>query len=377
MAHIYLASPHMSAEGYEQEYIKEAFDTNWIAPLGKNVNEFEKELASYVGASDAAALSSGTSAIHLALKAAGVRQGDVVICQDLTFSATVNPVAYEKAVPVFVDSDYETWDMSPEALEDALKKYPNAKAVMPVHLYGNPANMERIMEICGRYGVPVIEDAAESLGTIYHGKYTGTFGDYGAFSFNGNKIITTSGGGMLVCNLEEEKAKERIAKVRFWATQAREPARHYEHKEIGYNYRMSNILAGIGRGQMKVLEQRVEQKRKIFAYYQEYLGDLEGISFMPVHENERANCWLSVIQIAEDCPVKPLDVMVALEQGDVESRPVWKPMHLQPVFAGCDYIDHGGVAETLFNRGVCLPSDTKMTEEDLERVCGIIRRLWA
>ena len=376
MAHIYLASPHMSAEGYEQEYIKEAFDTNWIAPLGKNVNEFEKELASYVGASDAAALSSGTSAIHLALKAAGVRQGDVVICQDLTFSATVNPVAYEKAVPVFVDSDYETWDMSPEALEDALKKYPNAKAVMPVHLYGNPANMYRIMEICQRYGVPVIEDAAESLGTIYHGKYTGTFGDYGAFSFNGNKIITTSGGGMLVCNLEEEKAKERIAKVRFWATQAREPARHYEHKEIGYNYRMSNILAGIGRGQMKVLEQRVEQKRKIFAYYQEHLGDLEGISFMPVHEDERANCWLSVIQIAEDCPVKPLDVMEALEQGDVESRPVWKPMHLQPVFSGCDYIDHGGVAETLFNRGVCLPSDTKMTEADLERVCGMIRGLW-
>ena len=376
MAHIYLASPHMSAEGYEQEYIKEAFDTNWIAPLGKNVNEFEKELASYVGASDAAALSSGTSAIHLALKAAGVQQGDVVICQDLTFSATVNPVTYEKAVPVFVDSDYETWDMSPEALEDALKKYPNAKAVMPVHLYGNPANMDRIMEICRRYGVPVIEDAAESLGTIYHGKYTGTFGDYGAFSFNGNKIITTSGGGMLVCNLEEEKAKERIAKVRFWATQAREPARHYEHKEIGYNYRMSNILAGIGRGQMKVLEQRVEQKRKIFAYYQEHLGDLEGISFMPVHEDERANCWLSVIQIAEDCPVKPLDVMEALEQGDVESRPVWKPMHLQPVFAGCDYIDHGGVAETLFNRGVCLPSDTKMTEADLERVCGMIRGLW-
>lgn len=376
MAHIYLASPHMSAEGYEQEYIKEAFDTNWIAPLGKNVNEFEKELASYVGASDAAALSSGTSAIHLALKAAGVRQGDVVICQDLTFSATVNPVAYEKAVPVFVDSDYETWDMSPEALEDALKKYPNAKAVMPVHLYGNPANMDRIMEICRRYGVPVIEDAAESLGTIYHGKYMGTFGDYGAFSFNGNKIITTSGGGMLVCNLEEEKAKERIAKVRFWATQAREPARHYEHKEIGYNYRMSNILAGIGRGQMKVLEQRVEQKRKIFAYYQEHLGDLEGISFMPVHEDERANCWLSVIQIAEDCPVKPLDVMEALEQGDVESRPVWKPMHLQPVFSGCDYIDHGGVAETLFNRGVCLPSDTKMTEADLERVCGMIRGLW-
>ena len=376
MAHIYLASPHMSAEGYEQEYIKEAFDTNWIAPLGKNVNEFEKEMAAYVGAPDAAALSAGTAAIHLALKAAGIRQGDVVICQDLTFSATVNPVAYEKAVPVFVDSDYETWNMSPEALEEALKKYPEARAVMPVHLYGNPADMDRIMEICRRYGVPVIEDAAESLGTFCHGKYTGTFGDYGAFSFNGNKIITTSGGGMLVCNLDAEKAKERIAKVRFWATQAREPARHYEHKEIGYNYRMSNILAGIGRGQMKVLERRVEQKRNIFAYYQEHLGDLEGLSFMPVHENVRANCWLSVIQIADDCPVKPLDVMLALEQGDIESRPVWKPMHMQPVFAGCDYIDHGGVAETLFRRGVCLPSDTKMTEADLERVCGIIRGLW-
>ncbi|HIS06208.1 MAG TPA: aminotransferase class I/II-fold pyridoxal phosphate-dependent enzyme [Candidatus Choladocola avistercoris] len=376
MAHIYLASPHMSEEGFEQEYIKEAFDTNWIAPLGKNVNEFEKELASYVGAADAAALSSGTSAIHLALKAAGVGQGDVVICQDLTFSATVNPVAYEKAVPVFVDSDYETWNMSPEALEEALKKYPDAKAVIPVHLYGNPANMEQIMKICRAYGVTVIEDAAESLGTVYHGKYTGTFGEYGAFSFNGNKIITTSGGGMLVCNAEAEKAKERMAKVRFWATQAREPARHYEHKEIGYNYRMSNILAGIGRGQMKVLEQRVAQKRSIFAYYQEHLGDLEGISFMPVHEGERANCWLSVIQIAADCPVKPLDVMLALEKGDIESRPVWKPMHLQPVFARCDYIDHGGVAEALFNRGVCLPSDTKMTEADLERVCGIIKRLW-
>lgn len=376
MAHIYLASPHMSEEGYEQKYIKEAFDTNWIAPLGKNVNEFEKELASYVGAVDAAALSSGTSAIHLALKAAGVEPGDVVICQDLTFSATVNPVVYEKAVPVFVDSDYETWNMSPEALEEALKKYPNAKAVIPVHLYGNPADMDQIMEICRAYGVLVIEDAAESLGTVYHGKYTGTFGDYAAFSFNGNKIITTSGGGMLVCNLEEERARERIAKVRFWATQAREPARHYEHKEIGYNYRMSNILAGIGRGQMKVLEQRVEQKRKIFAYYQEYLGDLEGISFMPVHEDERANCWLSVIQIAEDCPVKPLNVMEALEQGDVESRPVWKPMHLQPVFSGCDYIDHGGVAEALFKRGVCLPSDTKMTEADMEKVCEIIRGLW-
>ena len=376
MAHIYLASPHMSEEGYEQQYVKEAFDTNWIAPLGKNVNEFEKEIAAYVGAKDAAALSAGSAALHLALKAAGVKAGDIVFCQDLTFSATANPIAYEKAIPVFIDSDYETWNMSPEALERAFEKYPDVKAVMPVHLYGLPANMDRIMEICKKHGVPVIEDAAESLGTLYHGQYTGTFGDYGAFSFNGNKIITTSGGGMLVCNLPEEQAKERIAKVRFWATQAREKARHYEHKEIGYNYRMSNIVAGIGRGQMKVLDQRIEQKRHIFAYYQEHLGDLEGLSFMPLHENERANCWLSVIQLTPDCKVRPLDVMVALEQGDIESRPVWKPMHMQPVFADCDYIDNGNVGESLFENGVCLPSDTKMTDEDLKRICTIIRGLW-
>ena len=376
MAHIYLASPHMSEEGYEQQYVKEAFDTNWIAPLGKNVNEFEKELAAYVGSKDAAALSAGSAALHLALKAAGVKAGDIVFCQDLTFSATANPIAYEKAIPVFIDSDYETWNMSPEALERAFEKYPDVKAVMPVHLYGLPANMDRIMEICKKHGVPVIEDAAESLGTLYHGQYTGTFGDYGAFSFNGNKIITTSGGGMLVCNLPEEQAKERIAKVRFWATQAREKARHYEHKEIGYNYRMSNIVAGIGRGQMKVLDLRIEQKRHIFAYYQEHLGDLEGLSFMPLHENERANCWLSVIQLAPDCKVRPLDMIVALEKEDIETRPVWKPMHMQPVFADCDYIDNGKVGESLFENGVCLPSDTKMTDEDLKRICTIIRGLW-
>ena len=376
MAHIYLASPHMSEEGYEQQYVKEAFDTNWIAPLGKNVNEFEKELAAYVGSKDAAALSAGSAALHLALKAAGVKAGDIVFCQDLTFSATANPIAYEKAIPVFIDSDYETWNMSPEALERAFEKYPDVKAVMPVHLYGLPANMDRIMEICKKHGVPVIEDAAESLGSLYHGQATGTFGDYGIFSFNGNKIITTSGGGMLVCNLSEEQAKERIAKVRFWATQAREKARHYEHKEIGYNYRMSNIVAGIGRGQMKVLDQRIEQKRHIFAYYQEHLGDLEGLSFMPLHENERANCWLSVIQLAPDCKVRPLDMIVALEKEDIETRPVWKPMHMQPVFADCDYIDNGKVGENLFENGDCLPSDTKMTDEDLKRICTIIRGLW-
>lgn len=375
MARIFLSSPHMSAEGYEQEYVKEAFDTNWVAPLGKNVNEFEKELAAYVGAKDAAALSAGSAALHLALKAAGVGEGDIVFVQDLTFSATVNPIIYENAVPVFIDSDYETWNMSPEALERAFEKYPNVKAVMPVHLYGLPANMDRIMEICNRHGVPVIEDAAESLGTIYHGQMTGTFGAYGVFSFNGNKIITTSGGGMLVSNLEEEKAKERIQKVRFWSTQSREPLRHYEHKEIGYNYRMSNIVAGIGRGQLKVLDQRIDQKKYIFDYYKEHLGDLEGVSFMPEHE-ERTNYWLSVIQLSDECPVKPLDVIVALEKEDIESRPVWKPMHQQPVFEKYDYIDNGDVAATLFRRGVCLPSDTKMTADDLARICEIIRGLW-
>ena len=375
MARIFLSSPHMSAEGYEQEYVKEAFDTNWVAPLGKNVNEFEKELAAYVGAKDAAALSAGSAALHMALKAAGVKEGDIVFCQDLTFSATANPIMYERAIPVFIDSDYETWNMSPEALERAFEKYPNVKAVMPVHLYGLPADMDRIMEICNRHGVPVIEDAAESLGSIYHGQMTGTFGDYGIFSFNGNKIITTSGGGMLVSNLEEEKAKERIAKVRFWSTQSRESFRHYEHKEIGYNYRMSNIVAGIGRGQMKVLDQRIEQKKHILDYYKEHLGDLEGISFMPERE-ERTNYWLSVIQLTETCPVRPLDVIIALEKEDIESRPVWKPMHQQPVFAGYDYVDNGDVGATLFRRGVCLPSDTKMTEEDLARVCRIIRGLW-
>ena len=370
---IYLCLAHMSGE--EQKFIQEAFDTNWVAPLGKNVNEFEKELAAYVGAKDAAALSAGSAALHMALKAAGVKEGDIVFCQDLTFSATANPIMYERAIPVFIDSDYETWNMSPEALERAFEKYPNVKAVMPVHLYGLPADMDRIMEICNRHGVPVIEDAAESLGSIYHGQMTGTFGDYGIFSFNGNKIITTSGGGMLVSNLEEEKAKERIAKVRFWSTQSRESFRHYEHKEIGYNYRMSNIVAGIGRGQMKVLDQRIEQKKHILDYYKEHLGDLEGISFMPERE-ERTNYWLSVIQLTETCPVRPLDVIIALEKEDIESRPVWKPMHQQPVFAGYDYVDNGDVGATLFRRGVCLPSDTKMTEEDLARVCRIIRGLW-
>jgi dTDP-4-amino-4,6-dideoxygalactose transaminase len=366
---IWLSSPHMSDEGYEQEYIKEAFDTNWIAPLGPNVNGFEEELAAKVGAKHAAALSAGTAAIQMALKAAGVGQGDIVFCQDLTFSATANPIIYQNATPVFIDSNFETWNMDPGALEAAFEKYPEVKAVLVVHLYGLSADMDPIVELCKKYNVTLIEDAAESLGTTYKGKYTGTFGDYGIFSFNGNKIITTSGGGMLVSNNEE-----RIAKVRFWATQARDKARHYQHTEIGYNYRMSNIVAGIGRGQLKVLDQRVAKKKYIFEFYKRELGELEGVQFMPINEWNEPNYWLSCITL--NGAVKPLDIMEALEKENIESRPIWKPMHMQPVFEGYDFIGEG-VSEKIFESGVCLPSDTKMTDDDLNRVCGVVKGLWA
>jgi len=365
---IYLSSPHMSDEGYEMQYIKEAFDTNWIAPLGPNVNEFEKELAAKVGIKSAAALSSGTAAIHMALKAAGVGEGDIVFCQSLTFSATANPIIYQNAIPVFIDSNYETWNMDPNALENAFEKYPNAKAVLVVHLYGLSADMDKIMEISSKYGVPVIEDAAESLGTTYKGKYTGTFGEYGIYSFNGNKIITTSGGGMLVSNNEE-----KIKKVRFWATQSRDPARHYQHSELGFNYRMSNVVAGIGRGQLKVLEQRVAKKREIFEFYKRELGRLEGIQFMPINEWNEPNYWLSCITLSER--VRPIDIMEALEEENIESRPIWKPMHMQPFFEKYDCIG-GNVSRKIFENGICLPSDTKMTNEDLERVCEIVKGLF-
>lgn len=365
---IYLASPHMSDEGFEMEYVKEAFDTNWIAPLGKNVNEFENELARYVGAKHAAALTSGSAAIHLALKAAGVEQGDIVFCPSLTFSATANPIMYQNAVPVFIDSDYETWNMSPVALEKAFEKYPNVKAVLVVHLYGLSADMDKIVDICKKHNVTLIEDAAESLGTKYKGKYTGTFGEYGIFSFNGNKIITTSGGGILVSNNEE-----RIAKARFWATQSRDKARYYQHSEVGYNYRMSNVVAGIGRGQLKVLDQRVAKKKYIFEFYKRELVGLEGVEFMPVNEWNEPNFWLSCITLSGK--VGPLDIMEALEKENIEARPVWKPMHMQPVFAGCGYVG-GDVSEKLFENGVCLPSDTKMTDQDLNRICGIVKGLW-
>ncbi|WP_422614984.1 DegT/DnrJ/EryC1/StrS family aminotransferase [Cohnella caldifontis] len=357
----------MSDEGYEMQYVQEAFDTNWIAPLGHNVNMFEKELADKVGARAAAALSSGTAAIHLALKAAGVGEGDIVFCPSLTFSATANPIIYQNATPVFIDSDEKTWNMCPDALEKAFDKYPNVKAVIVVHLYGLSADMDPIVEQCKRRDVAIIEDAAESLGTYYKGKHTGTIGDYGVFSFNGNKIITTSGGGMLVSHNEE-----KIAKVRFWATQSRDPARHYQHSELGYNYRMSNVLAGIGRGQLKILDQRVQKKKYIFERYKRELEGIEGIEFMPDHSWNEPNYWLSSILLKGK--VRPIEIMEALEHENIESRPLWKPMHLQPYFRECDFIGIGA-AEDLYHNGVCLPSDTKMTDDDLSQVITIIKRL--
>lgn len=355
----------MSKEGYEQEFVKEAFDTNWIAPLGANVDGFENELAEYVGIDQAAALSSGTAAIHLALKAIGVGKEDIVLCQSLTFSATANPIIYQNATPVFIDSDLETWNMDPIALREALIKYPNTKAVIVVHLYGLAANLDEIVAICKEFNVPLIEDAAESLGTTYKGKYTGTFGDYGVYSFNGNKIITTSGGGMLVSNNEE-----RIAKTRFWATQSRDKARHYQHSEIGYNYRMSNVVAGIGRGQLKVLKERIAKKKYIFEFYKNALSEIKQINFMPENSWNEPNCWLSAITVKD---IDPVAIMEELEKENIESRPIWKPMHMQPIFEKYDFVGNNG-AQKLFETGICLPSDTKMTDEDLARVTETIKR---
>ena len=366
---IYLSSPTMHGE--EMRYIQEAFDTNWIAPLGANVDAFEKELATYVGISHAAALSAGTAALHLALKLAGVGPGDVVFCSDLTFAATVNPVSYEKGRQVFIDSERDTWNMDPRALEAAFARYPHPKAVIVVHLYGTPAKMEEILAICGAHGVPVIEDAAESLGATYQGKQTGTLGKYGVYSFNGNKIITTSGGGMLV-----SEDKEGIDKARFWSTQAREPARHYEHKEIGYNYRMSNVVAGIGRGQLKALNSHIRRKREIRAIYEEGFADMPWVKLNPVGRGSDPNCWLTCITLEEGCGAAPVDVMDALAADNIESRPIWKPMHLQPVFGDCPIVTAGGSAvdEEIYRRGLCLPSDIKMTADDQQRVIDLVRQ---
>lgn len=368
---VYLASPHMSEEGYEQAYIKEAFDTNWIAPLGANVNGFEKEMAAYLGVQDAAALSAGTAALHLGLKALGVTKDDVVFCQSLTFSASANPIVYLGAKPVFIDSEPESWNMSPKALEKAYEKYPNPAAVVIVDLYGTPANYNELLNITKAHNTPVLEDAAEALGALYQEKRCGTFGELAVLSFNGNKIITTSGGGMLVSN-----DTDKIKKVRFWATQSREPERHYEHKELGYNYRMSNIVAGIGRGQLKVLQQRVQKKQEIYNTYQTAFKAIEAIEMMPIPKGTQPNCWLSCMTIKRDSTVKPLDIMLALEKENIESRPIWKPMHLQPFYKDCDYFDNNGTGEDIFNRGVCLPSDTKMTAEIQQKIIAIIKGLF-
>lgn len=374
---IYLSSPTMHGE--EQEFIKEAFDTNWVAPLGPNVNAFEKEMADYVKIPYASALSAGTAAIHLALKILGVGKGDIVFAPTLTFSATCNPIVYEKAIPVFIDSEMDTWNMDPIALEKAFEKYPNPKAVIVVHLYGTPAKLDEIMEICAAHQVPLIEDAAESLGSAYKGQYTGTFGKIGIYSFNGNKIITTSGGGMLVA-WEEEITK----KATFLATQARDPARHYQHSQIGYNYRMSNITAGIGRGQLLHLEEHKARKKEIYRQYKEAFADIAEVALNPLNKDGDANCWLTGMKIDESCHITPDMVMDALAEYNIETRPVWKPMHLQPVFADCDFITVNGskgregdlpsVAQEVFDRGLCLPSDIKNTAEDMELIIRIVRK---
>ena len=375
MKKIYLASPHMSDEKYEEKFVKEAFDTNWLSTIGENINQFENSVKKYLDIKGAVGLASGTSAIHLGLKALGVKKDDIVFVSDLTFSASVNPIIYENATPVFIDSEYETWNMDPIALEKAFEKYPNPKAVVVVHLYGRASQMEKIIKICNKYNVPILEDAAEGLGTIYKGKYLGTFGKCGALSFNGNKIITTTGGGMLVSNEEDI-----IKKAKFWSTQSKDQARHYQHSEIGYNYRMSNVLAGIGRGQMLVLEERISKKREIYNTYKNAFKNIQDIEMIDEKNDERSNRWLSTITLKQNSKVTHLDIIEALEKENIESRPVWKPMHMQPVFETYDFISSNengiSVGEDLFNRGVCLPSDTKMTKEDLEKIIDIILNLF-
>lgn len=370
---IFLSSPTM--HGPEQDYIQEAFDTNWVAPLGPNVDAFEREMQEYTGAGHAAALSAGTAAIHLALKLLDVKEGDIVFVSALTFSASCNPVAYEKAVPVFIDAEPDTWNMSPDALRRAYERYPDPKAVICVHLYGTPGKLDEIMEICGEHGTPVIEDAAESLSSTYKGKQTGTFGRFGIYSFNGNKIITTSGGGMLVSNEEA-----MIQKARFLATQARDPARHYQHSQIGYNYRMSNITAGIGRGQLRFLEEHKRLKKEIYRTYQEGLSDIAAIRMNPLNPDGDANNWLSCMTVEKGCAVTPDQIMDRLAEHNIESRPIWKPMQLQPVFEGCGFFSHDGgeesVSEDIFKRGLCLPSDIKNTPEDMKLITGLIRELF-
>ena len=368
---ILLAAPQVL--GKEREYVKEAFDTNWIAPLGPFVTELEEKFEKYMPISNAVALSAGTAALHLSMKLAGVKPGDIVFCSSLTFSASVNPVVYEGGIPVFIDSEPGTYNMSPVALEKAFEKYPNPKAVIIVSLYGMPADFDKLLPICEKHGVTVIEDAAESLGSKYHGKHVGTFGKYNAISFNGNKIITTSGGGMLLT--EDTEGAEHALK---WATQSREPARHYEHKEIGYNYRMSNVCAAIGCGQFEDLDEKIRMKRDIFARYVEGFKDVADIEMLAEPEGMMSTHWLSIMKI-NGGSVRPLDVIEALEANNIESRPIWKPMHMQPIFEGCEFFAHDDkkpVSEEIFATGVCLPSDTNMTVEEQERVISVIKGLF-
>ncbi|HEY5536028.1 MAG TPA: aminotransferase class I/II-fold pyridoxal phosphate-dependent enzyme [Ignavibacteria bacterium] len=372
---IWLSSPHMS--GNEMKYINEAFETNWIAPLGPNVTAFENELATYLDVSYAAALSSGTSAIHLALIIMGIKPGDEVISSSFTFSATVNPIAYQGATPILIDSEEDSWNMSPELLEkaiiDRIAKGKKPKAIIIVHLYGMPAKIVELVNIANKYEIPVIEDAAEALGSKYNGKACGTFGDIGILSFNGNKIITTSGGGALISN-----NNEYVSKARFLATQARDKAPHYQHSQIGYNYRMSNVLAGIGRGQLEVIEERVAKRRSNFELYCNNLNHLVGISFLQVMQPFFPNRWLTTILVD---PIKTKgisrdDIRLALEKENIETRPLWKPMHLQPIFKNYpSYLN--GVSERLFNTGLCLPSGSNLSDQDLDRVLFQFKKIFA
>ena len=366
---IYLSPPHMG--GTELAYIQNAFDTNWIAPLGPHVDAFENNLSGFLQVKACAALSSGTAALHLALIQLNVQQSDYVICPTFTFSASANPILYQKAIPVFVDSEKETWNMDPELLEEAvqfcLRQNKKPKAIIVVHLYGMPAKLKAIQKIADDHGIPIIEDAAESLGSTYYGKHTGSFGTFGILSFNGNKIITTSGGGALVSsNLEA------IKKTRFLATQTRDPAPHYQHSTIGYNYRMSNICAAIGRGQMEVLSNRVDSRKKNFNYYQSRLSVLPAITFLPEPENVSSNRWLTTIQIdSTQTSATPNTIRLALESLNIESRPLWKPLHLQPIFAQFPSFV-ADISTNLFFNGLCLPSGSALTEAHLDRICSSV-----